>query len=202
MHVLYLLNKSICNESIKNALWGYLGNAMTIPPSHWGEVSGQQVPVCSVVKCQGHDRSQISRQSNSGICHLVLQQINDNYPTDMNTVITLQDQEQGEREKERMKGCGPHLARSWSILCEIWLWPAPRPSLIAAQQAIPAFLHRAATEPGFVCASVCVWVWFGSSHISINLVKCHYNQSYRIDECLKMIILMLIWQHQWFTGFW
>lgn len=40
------------------------------------------------------------------------QQINDNYPADMSTVITLQDQEQGERElkKEGMKGCGPHLA--------------------------------------------------------------------------------------------
>ncbi len=42
------------------------------------------------------------------------QQINDNYPADMSTVITLQDQEQGEREKKKegMKGCGPHLALS------------------------------------------------------------------------------------------
>lgn len=35
------------------------------------------------------------------------QQINDNYPSDTSTVITLQDQAQGERELERMKGCGP-----------------------------------------------------------------------------------------------
>lgn len=35
------------------------------------------------------------------------QRINDNYPSDTSTVITLQDQAQGERELERMKGCGP-----------------------------------------------------------------------------------------------
>lgn len=49
------------------------------------------------VKCWGRDRSQLTGlQRNSGICHLVLQQINDNYPADTSTVITLQVQEQGE----------------------------------------------------------------------------------------------------------
>ena len=69
---------------------------------------------CGEVRAAGHDRSQISWQSNSGICQLVQQQINDNYPADMSTVITLQDQEQGKRETKKggMKGCGPHLALS------------------------------------------------------------------------------------------
>lgn len=99
----------------------------------------------------------------------LVEQINDNYPADMSTVITLQDQEQGRREmkKEGMKGCGPHLALSWSIPCEIWLWPAPRPGLIAAQQAITAFLHRAVQSHG-LCVLMCVA--FQSCQKEISLV--------------------------------
>lgn len=70
--------------------------------------------VCGAVRAARGDRLQISWWSNSQICHLLQQQINDNYPADMSTVITLQDQEQGEKElrKEGMKGSGPHLALS------------------------------------------------------------------------------------------
>lgn len=96
---------------------------------------------------------------------LLLQQINDNYPSDTSTVITLQDQEQGERELERMKGCGPLWAPTWSIRHEIWSRPARGPAL--------SQLH----EP-FLCVCVCLFkaakrksVWSGSSPISIHQEK-------------------------------
>lgn len=60
------------------------------------------------IKTAQRDRLQISWQSNSRICHLLQQQINDNYLADMSTVITLQDQEKGEKEmkKEEMRALG------------------------------------------------------------------------------------------------
>lgn len=56
---------------------------------------------CGEVGAAGRDTSQISWESNSRICRLLQQQINDNYPADMSTAITLQDQEQGEREMKK-----------------------------------------------------------------------------------------------------
>lgn len=109
------------------------------------------------VRAAHSDRLPISWWSNRRICHHVRQQINDNYPADMSTVRTLQDQEQGGKEmkKEGVKGSGPHLALSWSTLREIWLWPAPRLDLRAAQQAITAFIHRA-VQSQRLCVLMCV----------------------------------------------
>lgn len=76
--------------------WGDLGGYCDDPSFPLGQnIRATRAHLLCV--CQGYDRSQISWQSDGGICHLVLQQINDNYPTDMSTVITLQDQEQGGR---------------------------------------------------------------------------------------------------------
>lgn len=171
--------------------------------------SWQQVPICTVVKsvrAVGRDKAQISWQGNSGICHLLQQQINDNYPADMSTVITLQDQEQGEREmkKEGMKGSGPHLAQSWSILCEIWLWPAPRPGLIAAQQAITAFLHGAAgcleVHGKGLCVLICVCFQQCQKEIHLVWQLTHQYQPSKIQQVIphrrvfKEIIVQLSFQ--------